>query len=79
MRCRVRAPLAQKVLPLPMVPVRPTAPGSSSTMICDAAVSMGVVARLFWFENEYMLATPLAVDEVCMRYTGPAAEGGGWR
>ena len=91
LRCSVRAPL--KVLPLPMVAVRPgptmappmappmaplmappAMPGSSSTMIWEAAESMGVVARLFWLEKEYMLATPLAVEDVCMRYTGPVAD-----
>jgi hypothetical protein len=30
-----------------------------------------VVAKLFGFENEYMLATPLAVEEQCIRYSGP--------
>lgn len=36
--------------------------------------SSGVVAKIFGFENEYMLATPLAVEEQCIRYSGPVKE-----
>jgi hypothetical protein len=50
--------------------------GSRSTRRRELAKaeSNGVVARLFGFENEYMLATPLAVEEQCIRYNGPAKQ-----
>jgi hypothetical protein len=48
--------------------------GSRSTIRRElaTAASNGVAVKLFGFENEYMFATPLAVEEQCIRYRGPA-------